>query len=117
MCTAWASSLRRLPTVDDHGMPNREGSRVRTQPNDGSCDLLGLAHSSDRLLRDHSLSPICGPAAEAIHHRGLDDAWAHCVHTDVRLRIIESRRLSEADNTELRSAVRGLSLKSFHASS
>src|SRR3982751_1360595 len=99
MCTASASSLRRLPTVDDHGMPNREGSRVRTQPNDGSCDLLGLAHSSNRLLRDDPLSPIRSATAEAIHHRGLNDAWAHCVDTDVRLRIIESRRLSETDNT------------------
>lgn len=42
--------LYRLAAVDDHGVSNDEGGRIRTQPNDGRGDLLGLAHPSDWFL-------------------------------------------------------------------
>src|SRR5437764_7775460 len=96
-------------------MPSCEGSRIRTQPNDRRRDLLGLAHPSDRLLRDHFVAALSCAAAEAIHHRRLDDAGAHGVHTDVCLGVIESGSLSKTDNAELRGAVRGLSLTALHS--
>ena len=43
---------------DDHGMPDDESRRVRTEPNDCRRDLLGLSHPADRLLRDAGLRPL-----------------------------------------------------------
>ena len=102
------ASLHRLAAIDDHGVPDDEGGRVRTQPNDGRSDLLGLSHPADRLLRDHPRPPLGGASAEPVHHRGVDDPRAHGVHADVRLRVIEGRRLRETDDAEFRGAVRGL---------
>jgi hypothetical protein len=56
------ASLHGLATIDDHGVPDHEGGRVRTQPDDGRGDLLGLSHPADRLLRDHPFPPL-GSAA------------------------------------------------------
>ncbi|HEX9285399.1 MAG TPA: hypothetical protein VF879_06985, partial [Nitrospirales bacterium] len=73
-------------------MSDDEGGRVRTQPHDGCGDLLGLAHPTDRLLRDHPLLPLGGAAGEAIHHRGVDDPGAHGVDADVLWGVVQGRR-------------------------
>ncbi len=39
------ASLYRLAAVDDHGVPDDERGRVRTQPDDGGADLLGFSHA------------------------------------------------------------------------
>src|SRR5687767_4964581 len=65
-------SLHRLAAVDDHGVADHEGGRVRAQPDDGRCDLLGLAHPSDRLLRDHLRASFGRTAGETTHHGGVD---------------------------------------------
>ena len=49
--------LSRLPAVDDHGVPDDGGGRVRAQP-DGGGDLLGPSHPPDRLLCDDALTPF-----------------------------------------------------------
>src|SRR5918993_3634861 len=107
--------LDRLPAVDNHGVPDDEGRRVRAQPNDGRGDLLGLAHPPDRLLRDHPRPPLGGASAEAVHHRGLDDPGTHRVHAEVRRGIIERGRFREADHAELRRRIGGLSSDPFDA--
>ena len=70
----------------------------------------GFAHPSDRLLRDYPLASRGRAPAEAVHHRCVDNPGAHDVHADVRLRVVESRRLREADHAVLRGGVRGAAL-------
>src|SRR5437588_7007015 len=96
--------------------PTTKAGHVRAQPNDGRGDLLGLAHPPDRLLRDYPLASLGRAPAEAVHHRSLDDPGAHGVHADVRLRVVEGRRLREADDAEFRGAVRGLTCDAFDPS-
>src|SRR5579884_1447802 len=78
-CTSHYARLHRLAAIDDHGVPDDKGGRIRAQPDDGRGDLLGLTHSPDGLLRDHPLASLGRAPAEAVHHRGLDDAGAHGV--------------------------------------
>jgi hypothetical protein len=52
------ASSHRLPAVDDQGMPGDDDGRVRTQPEHGSGDLLGLPHPADRLLSGDRISPF-----------------------------------------------------------
>src|SRR6059058_3740315 len=94
---AWLPSLHRLAAVDDHGMPDDEGGRIRAQPDDGRGDLLGLAHSADRLLRDHLRASFGRAPGEAAHHRRVDVARADGVDTDVLRGVVEGRRPGEAD--------------------
>ena len=54
------NSLHRLAAIDHQGVPDDEGGRLRTQPDDGRGNLLGPAHPSDRLLRDHPLAALGG---------------------------------------------------------
>jgi len=104
------TSLHRLAAVDHHGVADHEGGRVRAQPDDGRCDLLGLAHPLDRLLRDHLRAPFGRAAGEAFHHRRLDVAGADGVDADVLRGVIEGRRLGEAKHAVLRGGVRGAAL-------
>lgn len=62
------ASLHRLPAVNDHGLSEYEGGRIRTQPENGIGDLFGLTHPSDWLLIDHRLAAFFGAAGKAIHH-------------------------------------------------
>jgi hypothetical protein len=103
-------SLDRLAAIDDHGMPDDEGGRIRTQPYDSRRDLLGLPHPSNRLLRDHSFSPFRGASGEPLHHRGLDDPRAHGIDANVLQGIVEGRRLGQADYAVLGGRVRGLAV-------
>src|SRR5688572_4023790 len=84
-----ARDLNRLAAIDHHGVPDNESGRVRAQPDDGRADLLWLSHAPDRLLRDHRLSSLGGSAAEAIHHRRVDDSRAHGVDTNFRRGIVK----------------------------
>jgi len=107
------TSLHRLAAIDDQGVPDDEGGRIRAQPDDGRSDLLGLPHPANRLLRDYPLASLGGAPAEAVHHRGFDDPGAHGVDAEVRRRIVEGRRLGKADDAEFRGAVRGLTGDAF----
>src|SRR5438034_4579268 len=89
-------------------MSDDEGSRVRTEPDDGIGDLFGPAHPSDRLLRDDPRPPRRGAAGEASHHRGIDVPGADGVDADVRRRVVEGRRPGEADHAVFRGGVRGV---------
>src|SRR5438876_10699012 len=88
-------------------MSDDEGSRVRTQPDDGIGDLFGPAHPSDWLLRDHPPPPLRGAAGEPSHHRGTDVSGADRVDAEVRQRVVEGRRPGEADDAVFRGGVRG----------
>ncbi len=99
-----------MAAVDDHGVADHEGGRVRAQPDDGRGDLLGLAHPPDRLLRDHLRAPFGRAPGEAIHHRRVDVAGADGVDADVLRGVVEGRRLGEADHAVLRGGVRGAAL-------
>src|SRR5438046_4867422 len=70
--TAPKGLLHRLAAVDDQGVPDDEGGRIRAQPDDGRGDLLGLAHPSDRLLRDPFRAPFGWAPGEATHRPGVD---------------------------------------------
>src|SRR5437867_12771863 len=89
-------------------MSDDEGSRVRTEPDDGIGDLFGPAHPSDWLLRDHPRPPLRGAAGEASHHRAIDVPGADGVDADVRRRVVEGRRPGEADHAVFRGGVRGV---------
>ena len=107
------TSLHRLAAIDHQGVPDDEGGRLRTQPDDGRGNLLGPAHPPDRLPRDHPLASLGGAPAEAVHHRGFDDPGAHGVDAEVQRRVVEGRRLGKADDAEFRGAVRGLTGDAF----
>src|SRR3954454_14642745 len=99
------SPLHCLAAVDHHRGSDDEGSRIRTQPQDGCGDLLRLAGPPDWLHRrsalELSLLPLRSAPAEAIHHRRVDDPGAHDVDADVRLRVLEGRRPGQADHAVL----------------
>src|SRR5258706_7091826 len=97
--------LSRLAAVHDHGMSNDEGGSVGTEPEDGRCYLFGRSHTANRLLRDDSLFAFGGAACETLHHWCRDDTGTHGVDPDVRLRVVEGGRFSEADNAMLRCAI------------
>ena len=107
------TSLHRLAAIDDQGVPDDEGGRIRAQPDDGRSDLLGLPHPANRLLRNYPLASLGGAPAEAVHHWGFDDPGTHGVDAEVRRRIVEGRRLGKADDAEFRGAVRGLTGDAF----
>src|ERR687893_214371 len=77
------AALHRLAAIDDHGVSDYEGGRIRTQPENGRSDLVWCSHSSDRFLRNHRLSSFWGAPAESLHHRRVDDSRAHRVDADV----------------------------------
>jgi len=104
------TSLHRLAAVDDHGVPNDEGSRVGAQPDDGLRDLLALAHPSDRLLGNHLGAPFIRAAGEATHHRGVDVAGTDGIDADVLRGVVEGRCLGQSDRAMFRSGVRGAAL-------
>src|SRR5438309_2033556 len=97
-------------------MPNDEGGLIRTQPDDSRRYLLGLPHSSNRFLRDHSFSPFWGAPSEPLHHRSLDDTRAHSIDADVLWGVVESRRLGQADDAVLRGDVSRAPLETFDPS-
>src|SRR5215217_6580888 len=101
------TSLHRLAAVDNHRVPDDEGGRVRTQPQDGRGDLLGRPHPADRLLRDHRCAPLWGAPAEPLHHLGVDDPGADGVYADVGRRVVEGGRFAEADHAVFGGDVRG----------
>src|SRR5256886_14408345 len=107
---AWLRSLRRLAAVDDHGVPDDEGGRVRAKPDDGRGDLLGLAHPADRLLRDHLRASLGRAPGEATHHRRVDVPGADGVDADVLRGVVEGRRPGDADHAVLRGGIRGVAL-------
>src|ERR671910_1996693 len=65
--------LHGLPAVDDQCVSGDEGGRVRAKPQHGGGNLLRLAHSSDRLWRDHPVQPGGGALGEPLHH--LPPPW------------------------------------------
>src|SRR5213078_759880 len=81
--------LHRLASVDDQGVPDDEGGRIRAEPDDGRGDLLGLAHPADRLLRDYLRAPLGRAAGEAPHHRGVDVPGADGVDAEVLPGVVE----------------------------
>lgn len=91
--------------VDNDGAPDDEASRIRTQPYNRRGDLLGPTRSPHRFLRNHRLPSLSGRTTESIHHRRVDDPRAHGVDTDVRLRVVESRRLGQTNHAVLRGDV------------
>src|SRR4028118_1272332 len=100
--------LHRLSTVNDHGVPNHEGSRVRAQPNNCRSNLLRLAHPSNRLLRNHLRSPFVRAAREATHHGGVNVARTNGVDANVLCGVVEGGPPGEsnaalAPGSELRS--------------
>src|SRR5215216_1963787 len=101
------TSLHRLAAVDDHRVPDDEGSRVRTQPQDSLGDLLRLSHPSDGLLRDHPLASFRRVTGDPVHHAGVDDPGADGIYADVGRCIVEGRRPGQADHAVLRGDVRG----------
>ena len=105
-----AKSLDRLAAVDDHGVADHEGGRVRAQPDDGRGDLLGLAHPPDRLLRDHLRPPLGRAPGEAAHHRRVDVPGADGVDAEVLRGVVEGGRLGQADHAVLGGGVRGAAL-------
>src|SRR5918911_3794523 len=117
MACAIDESLPRLAAVNHHRGSGDEGSRIRTQPQDGCGDLLRLAGPADWLrrsrARDLPLLPLRGAPAEAIHHWRVDDAGAHDIDADVRRGVVEGRRLSQADHTVFRRDVRRLILEAL----
>src|SRR5947209_9739403 len=100
------AALHRLAAVDHHRGSDDEGSRIRTQPQDGCGDLLRLAGPADWLRRSRArelpLLPLRGAPAEAIHHWRVDDAGANDIDTDVLRGVVEGRRLRQADHTVFR---------------
>src|SRR5205823_15015082 len=91
-------------------MPDDESSRIGTEPDYGRGDFLWLAHPSDWLLRDHFRAPLRRASGEAIHHRSVDVTGTNGVDADVRCRIVEGRRFSEADHAVFRGGVRRAAL-------
>ena len=82
-------------------MPYDEGGGIGAEPEDGSGDLLGLAHPSDRFLRDDPFAALVGAAGEAVHHAGVDDAGADGIDADARLGGVEGGGFGEADHAVL----------------
>src|SRR5688500_18767597 len=89
--------LHRLPAIYDHRVAHYEGRRVRTQPEDGAGDLLGLAHAADGFLRDHPRTTFGRVTGEASDHCRVDDAGAHRVDADVEPRVVEGGALGHAE--------------------
>src|SRR5215211_35029 len=87
-------------------MADDKTGRIRTEPDYGRGDFLWLAHPSDWLLGDHLRAPFCGAPGEALHHRCVDVTRTNGVDADVRCRITEGRRFSEADHAVFRGGVR-----------
>src|SRR5437588_7062080 len=106
-------SPHHLAAVHDHGVPNDERGRVRTQPDHSRGNLLRLPHPPHGLLRDHYFPPIGRAPGEPLHHRGVDDPGAHSIDTDVRLRVVEGRHPGETDHAVLRSSVSSLTFETF----
>src|SRR5947209_13846843 len=111
------TSLHRLAAVNHHRGSGDEGSRIRTQPQDGRGDLLRLAGPAYWLGRSRArelpLLPLRGAPAEAIHHWRVDDAGAHDIDADVLRGVVEGRRLRQADHTVFLRDVRRLILEAL----
>src|SRR5439155_27011408 len=52
-------------------------------------------------------------SGEPLHHWGGDNPGTHGIDPDVRLRVVEGRRLSKADNAVFRGGVSGLTFEAF----
>ena len=85
--------------------PNTARRRPRQSPRACPSARSAPARSPSRVPR--------GAPAEAVHHRGFDDPGAHGVDAEVQRRVVEGRRLGEADDAEFRGAVRGLTGDAF----
>jgi hypothetical protein len=71
-----------LAAVDDHGVADHEGGRVRAQPEDGGGDLLAAAEAPDR-CRGNGLGPVeLALGGHVGDFRGLDGAGADGVDAD-----------------------------------
>jgi hypothetical protein len=89
-----------LAAVDDHGVSDNEGGRIRTEPDNGGGDFLGLAHPSNGFLRNHPLLSLVGASGKAIHHRRGDNAGAHGVDADVLRGVVFQRQLNGSRETK-----------------
>src|SRR5215207_1787518 len=94
-------------------MSDDEGRRVRTQPDDRVGNLLGPAHSSDRLLRGDLLPSFGSAVGEAVHHRGGDVSGGDGVDADVLRGVVERRRPGQPDYAVLRGGVRTSPLDAY----
>src|SRR5258708_32852018 len=102
ICVMWVDMIvglrHGLAAVHDHGMPQKEGGRVGTQPEHGRSDLFGIPHPPDWLLRDDSCPSLRASPGEPLHHRGVDDPGADRVDPGLRFGGVRCRNLTKADN-------------------
>src|SRR5688572_43325 len=98
-------SDRRIAAVDEQVGAGHEARGVARKIEGRASDLLGLAETSDRVLR-HSLSASVRHAAVTERDAlGLDGARRQRVDTDVVARVVDGHHLGELDQRALGRAV------------
>src|SRR4051794_23374916 len=102
-----------LTAIDDDRLSNDVSGGVRAKPQDSAGDLLRACSSTGRHIAEDLLPTLGRAASEALHHRRVDITGAYRVHADVLCRVVERRRLREADHPELRRAIAGLAGDAF----
>src|SRR5262249_3194029 len=101
----FAASDRRIDAIEQQVGTSHEARGVACKIEGGAGDLLCLAETTDRMLRDSLSASVCHATVSERDALGLDGARRQRVDADVVAGVVNGHHLGELDQRALASAV------------